>query len=140
MYRVKRKWRSIRYCVGKPSLLSLATFVRINSKSFELHRHSILVNCMYVNRYYMNGCCIEGDDCLFSHNWNSKPDMVWFLLAPVGRTNEQILCVFCRCAVTTSRVVVLTEQTVATIMLNRLMLHLHHQSESFCQPVVYLLQ
>lgn len=27
-------------------------------------------------RYYMNGCCTEGDDCLFSHDWNSKPDMV----------------------------------------------------------------
>ncbi|XP_065917991.1 E3 ubiquitin-protein ligase makorin-1-like isoform X2 [Dysidea avara] len=27
-------------------------------------------------RYFMNGCCKEGDNCLFSHNWTSKPDMV----------------------------------------------------------------
>ena len=79
----------------------------------------------------MNGCCTEDDDC-FSHNWNSKPDMVWF---PVRISS----CVFCRCAVTTSKGVVLTAQTVTTIMLNHLMSYLHYRSELFCQPV-YLLQ
>ena len=47
---------------------------------------------LYSRRYFMNGCCKEGENCLFSHNWTSKPDMVLCVVVDVFVFNKQRYC------------------------------------------------